>query len=116
MDLNAIQAGLIYDPKQAAQDTVVQCLAGSREFCGYLTDSPCWAAMQQSAEQSANEYTIDVLWYNWEDQICCRGGDEVYMQVNFSNGNTFRVLWYEESLESCEVVAIATNLHFAHGY
>lgn len=91
-----------YDPKQSAKDTVNQCLNQSSEACGYLDTSPCLTAMHEAASFSRNQYSIDVLWYNREDEICCRGGDEVYLQLNFTNGDSYRLLWYEGTLEQCE--------------
>lgn len=101
----SLLSGRFYDPKQAAEETLVQCLDGSKEICGYVTSSQCWADVQQVASQVNNPYSIDVIWYNWEDEICCRGGDEVYMQIEFSSGDAFKLLWYEGTIEQCEVVA-----------
>jgi hypothetical protein len=97
---------LEYDPKEAALETVTQCVNAEdeqqQESCGLITDLPCWNAIKQSADTTNDQYSVDILWYNWEDEIPNRGGDEVYLQVTFSDGNIFRILWYEGWLEYCE--------------
>jgi hypothetical protein len=95
-----------YDPKDAAIEKVTQCLdddgENQQETSGLITYFPGWDAIKQSADKTNNQYSVDVLWYNWEDQIPNRGGDEVYLQVSFSDDNVFRILWYEGGLEYCE--------------
>lgn len=101
---NFLDAWTKYDPKQSAQKTVERCIGGSTEACGYIASFPCLADMYRSVSEPNNQYSIDVLWYNQEGEICCRGGDEVYLQVNFTNGDAFKLLWYEGTLEQCDVV------------
>ena len=95
-------AGLNYDPEQAASQQVYRCLIGYDDACGYLIShsESCLDDIQNAASKHA--YEIQTLWYNHEDKICCRGGDEVLKQVNFSNGESYRVLWYEGAIEWCE--------------
>ena len=87
--------------------TVSQCLGASVEeqtTCGPIITLPCWQVIQQTVGQTNQPYMVDILWYNWEDHIPNRGGDEVYMEVTLFEGNVFRILWYEGRLEYCEVV------------
>lgn len=95
-----------YDPKEAAIEKVTQCLDAEdkeqEETCGLVTNFPCWNSIK-SIVNTNNQYSVEVLWYNWEDRIPSRGGDEVYLQVTFADDNVFRILWYEGGLEHCEV-------------
>jgi hypothetical protein len=102
-----MQAWGEYDPKAAATARVIQCLeAGEEEnqkLCGLITNFPCWNLIQEAKSKTRSQYQIDVLWYNWEDELPNRGGDEVYLQVTFTDGRAIKILWYEGTLESCEV-------------
>lgn len=93
------------DAKDRAIQSVARCLDATSEeqdsVCGLLAFSPCWDDIQQAMERSNTQYAIEVLWYNGEDHIPNRGGDEVYLEVTFADESTFRVLWYEGMLEEC---------------
>ncbi len=93
-----------YDPKESAISTARRCLEQQPGSCGRITATPCLAALYQSASQPDNEYQINVFLYNGEDVVCCRGGDEVSLQVDFTNGDSYRLLWYEGFLEECTVL------------
>lgn len=99
----AISMSTWQDAKDLAQLTLIECLDGNREYCGYVIEFPCWQELKQAVAQSDERYSIEVLWYNLEDEVCCRGGDEVYMQVNVAD-EAYRILWYEGILEYCEAV------------
>ncbi len=96
-----------YDPKEQATEKVIQCLNATQEeqqqLCGLLTGYPCLKAIPQSINNTNQEYEVEILWYNWDDHIPNRGGDEVYLQVTFSDETIFRILWYEGTLEYCEI-------------
>lgn len=106
---NLLESWASYDPKQIAENTIRRCLDQQSDSCGYITSSACLQDMRRSASETENAYQINVIWYNWEDKICCRGGDEVYLRVDFTNGDEYNILWYEGTLEQCEIPDTQTN-------
>jgi hypothetical protein len=106
---NLLKSWGAYDPEPNAEATVRRCLDQEADACGYITASLCLEEMHRSASRSGNAYEIEVMWYNQEDEICCRGGDEVYLQVNFINRDRYNLLWYEGTLEQCEIPGSHTN-------
>jgi hypothetical protein len=101
-----LEAWTAYDAKESAIESVARCFDATSEeqdsVCGLLLFSPCLDGIQQAMERSNNQIAIEVLWYNWEDNIPNRGGDEVYLEVTFSDEHIFRILWYEGTLEECQ--------------
>ena len=95
------------NPRAEAVEDVRQCLEAARasaeipsyEVCGRLIGQPDWSAIAEQLRDSIDDYSISIVWYNYEDNVCCRGGDEILLQVDFTNGQTFYLLWYEGLLE-----------------
>lgn len=95
------------DPRDAAVADVRHCLEFARassstptyDQCGRLITGANWDLLEGSVAEAANTFTVSVVWTNWEDGICCRGGDEVMAEVTFSDGEVYRIQWYEGLLE-----------------
>lgn len=104
-----------YDPKDAAYNRVLRTLDATYEnpttapyqqavsSCGgvWLAES-CWNLLQDEVKRCSNEYDINVVFYNWEDEETpWRGGDEIIIEIAFSNGNVVNVYTYESCIDYC---------------
>ena len=94
-------------PKESAIVHVIDCLDDNND-CGLVTETPCWDIISQSE----TAYAVAVLWYNQEDEICCRGGDEIMLEIKYTDGSVLNILSYEGFFEQCEIVD--TNVAKAH--
>ncbi len=95
-------AGQLLHPRDQAIQDVRQCLETaepSYDVCGRLIEQAAWATLQEQLDLPNSDYFISIVWYNWEDNVCCRGGDEILLRVDFANSETFYLLWYDGLLE-----------------
>lgn len=88
------------DPKQSAIDQTRQYVDASYAhpqkpdvednpvLPGYEWPHYCWELFHEPAIESANQYTLTVTYYNWEDggSFGASGADEITVLVEFANG------------------------------
>lgn len=108
-----LEAWLNYDPKEAAMRWTEKYLQAAYAHpnateedvlpsCGGMwSHGDCWAILQEAVAHSSNQYTMTVVYYNWEDDIPWRGGDEIIVQVNFANSRPVMVFTYEGCIDYC---------------
>jgi len=81
-------------PNAAEKDVLSSC-------GGAWSHGDCWSILQEAVVPSSNQYTMTVVYYNWEDDIPWRGGDEITVQVDFANSRSVMVFTYEGCVDYC---------------
>lgn len=63
----------------------------------------CWELLRQPALESSNQYTLTVVYYNWEarDSSGASGADEIIVQVDFTNSSRVLVNFYSGEVRYC---------------
>jgi len=101
-----IKAWLDYDPKEAAhthptapqekavEEAVVDC-------GGVLASDDCWTLLQEVVVQSSNQYTLTVVFYDWEAGVPLGSGDDVIIRAEFANARPVPVYTYEGCVDFC---------------
>ena len=81
-------------PNAAQEDVSLPC-------GGWQPHGDCWSILQEAVAHSSNQYTMTVVYYNWEDDIPWRGGDEIIVQVDFANSRPVTVFTYQGGIDYC---------------
>ena len=102
-----------YDPQEAAIMRTRQYLEAAYAHptspekevvpsCGGLwSHGDCWTLLQNAVVQSSNQYTLTVVFYDWEAHVPLRSGDDVIVRVDFVNTHSVLVYTYESCVDFC---------------
>jgi hypothetical protein len=112
-----IKAWLDYDPKEAAivhtklyleaayahptapqEEAVEEAVVGCG---GVLAYDDCWTLLQEVVVQSSNQYTLTVVFYDWEAGVPLGSGDDVIVRVELANTRPVLVYTYEGCVDFC---------------
>jgi hypothetical protein len=110
-----IEAWANYDPKKAAitQTKLYTDAAYAHSEKPGPKENPvhpdgewphqCWELLRQPAVESSNQYTMTVIYYNWEarDSSGASGADEIIVQVDFANASRVLVNFYGDEVLYC---------------
>lgn len=95
-----------YDAKEVAlQETQELILATQKPIdhsAPYFAIDACWRFLQKATYENANQYTLDVSYYNQDDpNYNWRDVDEVTVDINFADGRKAVISYYEGGMVSC---------------
>ncbi len=105
--------GLSYNAKEEAIDETEELLSAAKKYStGALplndipsnmwVDEECWSLLQDSMLKSSGVHTTTVTYYNRDDpNYHFRDVDEIFLQVDFSDGRAAFVRFYEGGIQGC---------------
>lgn len=114
--IHIIVAGFNYDPVQVAIEQTRQYIEAVQVYeepgphnnpvhPGGEWPHYCWELLRTPAIESSNNYTLTVVYVSQDgsSQVGGSGGDEVEVEVDFSNGSRVVVNYYVDEVRYCYI-------------